>query len=188
MDSVLKDENGKELRKFRVGNLFKAVTKTRKVRDFEKSKVPTSVCNTPSTSATTQNNMIGYYVSDEQHNLNPPGITVTANGDGFAAWQPMSTAISQDSYYLVPLHEEMTESVQKYILVHLVVLLKKYNFNSKSGWAKVKNDVVSLPIDDNGDLDWEYMESYIPAIEHKYLNTVNIWTNKKLEAARQSIR
>lgn len=54
----------------------------------------------------------------------------------------------------------------------------KYNFGYKRSANRLSKEIITLPADDNGSPDWEYMENYMRNIESehilKYLHSIKI--------------
>lgn len=45
----------------------------------------------------------------------------------------------------------------------------KYNFGYKRSATRLSKEIISLPVDNDGDPDWEYMETYMRNIESKQI-------------------
>ena len=45
----------------------------------------------------------------------------------------------------------------------------KYNFGYKRSAARLAKEVLTLPVDENGNPDWEYMDSYMRNIENEHI-------------------
>ena len=43
----------------------------------------------------------------------------------------------------------------------------KYNYGYKMGTARLKRQMIQLPVDESGQPDWEFMMQYMKAIETK---------------------
>ena len=46
-------------------------------------------------------------------------------------------------------------------------LSTKYNWNNKSGWEKVRNEIIKLPVKESEEIDWDYMEERITELEQE---------------------
>ena len=51
--------------------------------------------------------------------------------------------------------------------------LKKYSYDNKAIWDKVKLDSIYLPQTENNTPDWQYMSKYMKFIESRVKNTIN---------------
>ena len=54
-------------------------------------------------------------------------------------------------------------------------------------WIKVKNEKIILPTNDGGEIDYEFMENFIKAIEKLVIKDVVLWADKKIEATKNVI-
>lgn len=94
------------------------------------------------------------------------GITIANNGS-------VGASFYQDSnFYATPDITVLNnkEKLNKYIGLFLATIIKKekYRFCYGRKWSneKMKNSRIRLPIDNNGDLDWEFMENYIKSLPY----------------------
>jgi hypothetical protein len=122
-------------------------------------------------------------------------ISITANGSGKAFYQSQEFTVLQDSY-AVKLKPQYEQYNSKHVLLYLVSALNKtivgkYNFTNKSGWNRVKHDVVELPTSTSGQIDFAYMEDYMRKLElariHElktYLKTTGL-TDYKLTSTKK---
>ena len=121
----------------------------------------------PYITATAENNGIKCYTSIEpQHKGNC--LTIGHLGDPFYQEKDFS---GNNVTYLY----SKTKALNQYIGLFLVSLLeflpKKYNYGNVVGIAKMKNEKISLPVDSNGNPDWQLMEDYIKSLPYsKYLD------------------
>ena len=111
-------------------------------------------------------------------------ISVSANGTAIAFYQPYEFAILQDSYALQLKGLDLTENIGLYLVTVLNKLLVSENFNwkKKSGWNKIKGLYISLPVDSEGKINWDYMTDYINKIKKKQAESFKAETLKKLLA------
>lgn len=167
---------------FKIGDLFDAQTKTLKEgKKLETNKKKTEFFDTPATSSATTDNGIGFYVHGKSHNILSGVLTVTSNGinSGTMFFQPWDFAIAQDSYALLDKSGKMTKNVCLYIMsIFNAVNTAKYNYVNKSGWKRVSNDTITLPVTEDGTPDWDYMNDYMIAIQKKHLDQVESYNRR----------
>lgn len=77
--------------------------------------------------------------------------------------------------------------VGMYIVGILSRLPKLFSYNNMATWNKLKNIEVSLPVTLNGDIDFDYMERYIRAIEKLAIADVVKFKDKLITTTRQVI-
>ena len=182
--AVLKEE--KEKKEFKIEELFETIPTNRlhyKAGDY---KVKTETTDLPATTCGNSNQMLTCYVPREGATILKNCISVTANGDATCFYQPNEFTILQDSY-AIKSKNECSENIYLYFVAVLQKVLKvKYSWTNKSGWNKLKNDTIWLPINLDGDIDFDYMEKYISAIIKTKIKNVVLEINKKLELYKQT--
>ena len=182
--AVLKEE--KEKKEFKIEELFETIPTNRlhyKAGDY---KVKTKIADLPATTCSNSNQMLTCYVPRKGATILKNCISVTANGDATCFYQPNEFTILQDSY-AIKAKNECSENVYLYFVAVLQKVLKvKYSWTNKSGWNKLKNDTIWLPINPEGEIDFDYMEKYISAIIKTKIKNVVLEINKKLELYKQT--
>ena len=152
---------------FIIDEVLKKV-ETRKI-NLNKSDCPsvrTPEYNIPARTATTQNQGLSCFVPRDKATVLKNKISVSANGDFCAFWHDTEFTILQDSYALEGKDFELNEKRALYIIAAMYKSLQKiYNWDNKSGWNKIKEKQIYLPIKDSGKIDFDYMESYIAELE-----------------------
>lgn len=157
-----------------VGDLFQRLDlKTRK-EDFNKrldtSLVRTEEFDLPLVNAKDGNNGIMYYGRKEDFDNEELCIDIVQNGavaTGNVYVQEECTGVLWDAYLIKPFAQ-----VGKYALLYVAtvlrkVLKRKFSYENKAIWDKVKEVVVALPQTSDGQPDWAYMERYMQAMERK---------------------
>ena len=146
-------QNGGEWKSFRIGELFDHLKPIK--HTYNKGNLPTEPteeCDLPAITCTSANQGIACYMPRNGAEILKNVISVAANGDAPAFYQPHDFAILQDAYALRFKSELIQESLELsplcylYLTALLQKVLQKYNWNDKSGWAKVSQEIISLPI------------------------------------------
>lgn len=115
---------------------------------------------TPFIAAIDSNNGIRQFISQKpQHD----GNTITVNYNGSVAeafYQSIPFCASDDVNVLYPRFP-----MNKYVALFIIaaIQLEKYRFNYGRKWhlARMKRSQIKIPVNCNGEIDTEYMESYI---------------------------
>ena len=100
----------------------------------------------PAITCTTQNNGISCYVPKANATIFKNCISVAANGDAPAFYQPHDFTILQDAYVLKFKGEELSHLHYLYLVALLQKILAKFVWTNKSGWEKVKLEKILLPV------------------------------------------
>lgn len=116
---------------------------------------------TPYVSSTANNNGISAYIDNDNKTLESNCISINRNGSvGYAFYHPYSALFSNDCRKLTTEH-----NTNKYISLFIVNQIKaqkdKYNYGYKMGTHRLKKQKIMLPINANGNPDYEYMEQYM---------------------------
>ncbi|MCR2104626.1 N-6 DNA methylase, partial [Campylobacter upsaliensis] len=168
-------QNGGEWKSFKIGDLFDHLKPIK--HTYNKGNLPTEPteeCDLPAITCTSANQGIACYMPRNGAEILKNVISVAANGDAPAFYQPHDFAILQDAYALRFKGELIQESVELsplcylYLTALLQKILQKYNWNDKSGWTKVSQEIISLPVflkhtSKDYQIAFDYMESYIKA-------------------------
>ncbi|WP_270982974.1 N-6 DNA methylase [Campylobacter helveticus] len=172
-------QNGGLWREFKLGELFDHIKPTKHA--YAKGNLPTepsAECDLPAITCTSVNQGIACYMPRNGAKILKNVISVAANGDAPAFYQPHEFAILQDAYALRFRSEfmqgELSSLCYLYLTSLLQKILQKYNWNNKSGWAKVSKEFITLPVL-NEQIAFDYMESYIKALEAERLQELEAY-------------
>jgi hypothetical protein len=84
---------------------------------------------------------------------------------GYCSYQEKNFSASDHVEKLTPKF-----NLNKYTGLFLVSLINKegyrYNYGRKCNQVQIKNTIIKLPADKNGEPDWQFMENYIKALPH----------------------
>lgn len=148
-----------EWKEFRVDDLFKIDRgKVGNLTTMEKG-----VC--PIVSAYGENQGISFF-GDEQP-LYSKCLTASMNGSktGYVTYHDYSFNANSDCGVLIPKF-----SINKYIGLFISTVMKqfsfKYIYGRKLTKGRLANEIIKLPVLQNGEIDFEYMEEYIKNIEY----------------------
>ena len=77
---------------------------------------------------------------------------------------------SDDNVHTLVVKEEYKDEVNEFIYLFLATVLNKNNFKYSYGRQvrlnRLVNETIKLPVDDNGEPDWQFMEDYIKTIPY----------------------
>lgn len=180
-------QNGGEWKSFKIGDLFDHLKPIK--HTYNKGNLPTEPteeCDLPAITCTSANQGIACYMPRNGAEILKNVISVAANGDAPAFYQPHDFAILQDAYALRFKGELIQESVELsplcylYLTALLQKILQKYNWHDKSGWTKVSQEIISLPVFPKAEskgyqIAFDYMESYIKALEAERLQELEAY-------------
>lgn len=116
------------------------------------------------TSIDSHNGLIGYVNNPPAHKGNV--ITVNRNGSvGQSFYQPAPFCSTEDVHVFAPLFK-----LNPFVAMFLTPLIMKekyrYSYGRKWGIARMKHSKIKLPIDQEGNPDWQFMEDYIKSLPY----------------------
>ena len=76
--------------------------------------------------------------------------------------------------------------------LYITSLLKyfplRFSYSNMASWAKIKDIKIKLPITQTGTPDYEFMETYIRALEKVVIKGVVEWKDKFIEGTKKIVR
>ncbi|TQI69025.1 restriction endonuclease subunit S [Clostridium sp. KNHs216] len=131
--------------------------------------------------ASSVNNGITAYISNDEHLHSKNTITVTYNGSiGEAFYQDERFWASDDVNILYPKFQ-MNKSIAMFFIPLIKKVGKQYAFIDKWKKEDMENEFIKVPVDLTGNPDFAYMESYMQNLETEVSASLI-----KLQSARQS--
>ena len=155
--------NSKEWKEFRIGDIFNISPGKRL------TKKNMQVGNIPFIGATDSGNGITNYISNTSDSLDKNVLGVNYNGNGVAIgfYHQYECLFTDDvKRFHLKNHKD-----NKYVCLFLKTLIlqqkPKYNYGYKFNEQRMLRQYIMLPVDDNGEPDYYYMENYIKEIMKK---------------------
>ena len=142
--------------KFKVGELFDCET-TKGIA----SKNDLVEGNIPYVTRSAENNGKSGYCGNADRIVK--GNCITIGAEGFTAFYQENDFVAGNKVYALR-HRNLNNVNALYICTVLNKLSCLYSFNNARILDKIKQEVISLPIDNNGEPDWQYMEDYMKEI------------------------
>ena len=149
-------------KEFKINKLFKVYKSKNIVSD------QLSNGQTPYVTRTSLNNGISSYVYKDNFKLN--------NKNSIIIGGESAKAFFQDRDYLTGNNITIlsNDNLNKWIGLFIITVLNqetvKYCYGRAWNKTKIENSIIKLPVDINGEPDWQYMEEYIKSLPFsKYL-------------------
>lgn len=157
---------------FRVGDLFEKLNLKCRKADFNKatdcSEIKNEEFSLPLTNAKHFNNGIQFYGRPDEWDSAEMTIDIVSNGAiaaGDVYAQPQKTGVLWDSYLVKCKYNIQSEFVLQYLACVIQKCVKQhFGWDDKCTWNKVKKELIKLPIDANGEPNWQYMEEYMKGV------------------------
>lgn len=130
--------------------------------------------------ATNRNNgVLDFVEEDLKMQYKGNCIAFIRNGEGsmgYSIYKKESFIATQD--ISVGYNEKINEYSAKFITTIADRVRGKYTFGYKRNQTRLKKEILTLPIDENGDPNWSYMENFIKNIEQKQIKNVLKYLDK----------
>ncbi len=92
----------------------------------------------------------------------------------------------QDAYAVKSKNINLTKEQYLYLVATINKLtLKKFSWTNKAGWHKVAKEKFYLPVSENGEIDFDFMQVYIRAIEKQVIKHVIDWKDKEIAETKK---
>ena len=79
------------------------------------------------------------------------------------------------------------KEVGLYLVSAMSYLKNVYSFSNMGTWNKMKEKTILLPVNNDDEIDYEYMEKYIKAIEKTVIKDVVDWKDKVIEKTKEIV-
>lgn len=180
---------------FKVSDVFNKVEAKCKKADFDKrrdtSTVPNEEYCVPLVNAKVGDNGIMFYGRKSDWSTQEMCIDVIQNGavaTGTVYAQPQAVGVLWDAYLIKPMVEAKSVEALLYMAKCIEKITKEqFSYDKKATWDRVKLCEVSLPVTLNGDIDFDYMERYIRAIEKLAIADVAKYKDKLIATTRRVV-
>lgn len=147
---------------FRIGDVFKK----RKVEKH--SKIPEEAGEIPFVSSTSHNNGVSCFCNEDSIDGNC--ITVSTNGNCFDAFYQKDPFIASSDIEVL-----YSDYLNEYNALFVCTILKqesyRWCYGRKPKNNKVFDSIVRFPVNDQKEVDWDFMGRYIKQLHHKPLTT-----------------
>ena len=180
---------------FKVGDVFNKLEAKCKKADFDKrrdtSTVPNEEYCVPLVNAKVGDNGIMFYGRKSDWNTQEMCIDVIQNGavaTGTVYAQPQPVGVLWDAYLIKPVAEVKTTEALLYMAKCIEKITKEqFSYDKKATWDRVKLCEVSLPVTSDGNINFDYMERYIRAIEKLAIADVAKYKDKLIATTRRVV-
>lgn len=170
-------------KEFRVGELFNIFLSKDDLKPNE-----LEVGDTPLISSGQANNgIIAYIVSDTAKLWSKNTLTVDMFGKCFYQKQDYY-CVSHGRVNILQLKEQKSERVMKFLAAVIEKQTDSFNYTEMCTSNKLKNIVINLPVSDEKEPDYRYMEDFMKSMEEKVKNTLDKFslknTSEKIDTSR----
>lgn len=121
------------------------------------------------TRSTSNNGLTDYYGNSEK---SVKGNCITIGAEGTIAFYQPKDFIPGVKIYTIR-HEKLNPLNAMFVLTILNSYSYLYSYGRARILEKLKQEIIKLPVDSEGNINWLFMEDYIKSINHKPITTHN---------------
>lgn len=126
----------------------------------------------PYISSTGLNNGLDNFIGNTEHiRSSSKDLTIANSGTVGSCFYHAYKYVASDHVTMLKLSNG-NDNVYKFLSTILGGFKEKYSFNREINDARIKREKILLPIDTNGNPNWDYMENYIKIIEKKKIEQI----------------
>lgn len=156
--------NTNEWKEFIVGELFAcSTTSALDINEAIEGNIPYI------TRSALNNGLTDYYGNTEK---SVKGNCITIGAEGTIAFYQPEDFIPGVKLYTIR-HEKLNSINAMFILTLLNSCSYLYSYGRARVLEKLQQEIIKLPVDKNGNPDWQFMENYIKSISHKPIVSKN---------------
>ena len=178
---------------YRIGDLFEKIkTKKLSYKADDLPKIATTKYVLPCLTSSFKNQGLNYFVPEEGATILRNVISIPSNSDVYRAYfQSRDFTVLSDAYAIRWKFKDIELLEKHYLFIVLcinkVTDLPIYSHKNKlGGWNIVQNKYIQLPIK-NGEIDFEFMEFLISAVQKMVIKDVVLYADRKIKATREVI-
>lgn len=179
---------------FRMGDLFDRV-KTKKLpyKAKELPKEPQGEYNLPALTSSFMNQGLNYYVPNERATVLQNVISIPSNSDVYRAYfQSQEFTVLSDAYAIdwIGSGKQLRPNDYLFIVpsINKVTDLSIYSYKNKlGGWNVVKDKMIKLPVNEQGEINFDYMTTLVQAIKKLAIKDVILYADNQIEATKEVV-
>ena len=171
-------------KEFKIGDLFKIQTPKRK---FDANKIQFGG-QYPYVARGDKNNGIRGYIDENIQYLNDEN-TISFGQDTATMFFQKNKYFTGDKIKIfIPINFNLNSNIANYIITSMRCGFSNFTWGSSSYNVEIlKNVKIILPTNDSDEIDYEFMENFIKAIEKLVIKDVVLWADKKIEATKKVV-
>ena len=172
---------------FTICDLFNKINvKSLKYKASDLPNEATTDFNLPALTAGIQNQGLNNYVPKADATVLKNVISISANGanTGATFYQSNEFTVLQDAY-AINWSKEMVLTDNSYLFLTAAVskaIYGNYEWTNKAGWERIKFEKIYLPITEDDEIDFAFMENFIAELEAERIKELEAERIKELEA------
>lgn len=176
-----KRERERDLNHYKIGDLFDVLNGKR----LTKSDIISG--SIPYISSSSYNNGIQEYIANDDGAIYSDCLSIAYNGKESAVFYHSYKAVFSDNVRVVKVRNGKSD---KNSYLYLATVFKKvrerFNYGNPMSSEKLRNENIKLPTKNN-QIDFEYMTTFIKAVQKLIIKDLMLYTERELKAYEQII-
>ena len=150
-------------KEFKIGDLFDC--------DTAKQILKVDGGDFPQVNRSAFNNGITKHVKKIGSKVNQKGC-ITIGAEGYFAFYQEEEFMAGNKIYVLR-HKRLTKFNGLFVCAILNSIIPLYSYNNARTLKKIRDEVHKLPIDKDGEPDWEYMQEYMEVLSKNIEKSLN---------------
>lgn len=172
-----------EFKDFRIIDIFEV----KNTKSVMQNQIQPSSGNTPYLTASDNCNAVGTYISCDDAWIDEGNCIFIGGKTMIVTYQELDF-VSNDSHNLALYFKDSskrTRRIQQFMCSAIdKSLSQKYSWGDSVSRRKIRSDFIKLPVNSHNDIDFDYMERYVRAIEKLTIADVVKYKDKVIETTR----
>lgn len=178
----------KELKwkEFKVGELFEILSYKKR---FDANKVRLSQTGHPYIGRTALNNGMKGYLNEDEKYLND-GNTISFGQDTATMFYQEKPYFTGDKIKILkPKNKRFNKLNSMFFITEMTKAFSNFSWGSSSFSIDViSGQIISLPVTDAGEIDFDFMETFVSAVQKLVIKDVVLYADQKIAATKEAVK
>lgn len=178
----------KELKwkEFKVGELFEILSYKKR---FDANKVRLSQTGHPYIGRTAFNNGMKGYLNEDEKYLND-GNTISFGQDTATMFYQEKPYFTGDKIKILkPKNKRFNKLNSMFFITEMTKAFSNFSWGSSSFSIDViSGQIISLPVTDAGEIDFDFMETFVSAVQKLVIKDVVLYADQKIAATKEAVK
>lgn len=173
-------------KEFKVGELFEILSYKKR---FDANKVRLSQTGHPYIVRTALNNGMKGYLNEDEKYLND-GNTISFGQDTATMFYQEKPYFTGDKIKILkPKNERFNKLNSMFFITEMTKAFSNFSWGSSSFSIDViSGQIISLPVTDAGEIDFDFMETFISAVQKLVIKDVVLYADQKIAATKEAVK
>lgn len=173
-------------KEFKVGELFEILSYKKR---FDANKVRLAQTGHPYIVRTALNNGMKGYLNEDEKYLND-GNTISFGQDTATMFYQEKPYFTGDKIKILkPKNERFNKLNSMFFITEMTKAFSNFSWGSSSFSIDViSGQIISLPVTDAGEIDFDFMETFVSAVQKLVIKDVVLYADQKIAATKEAVK